>query len=76
MYLSILGKPTDEELVNYPSVHWTNIHEWDLSVLDFSCPEEDGEPVRACDPQSVDLLDPNIDTQGLYIMRPSTPYHP
>ena len=27
MYLSILGKPTDEELVKYPSVHLTNIHE-------------------------------------------------
>ena len=29
MYLSILGKPTDEELVKYPSVHLTSIHEWD-----------------------------------------------
>ena len=27
MYLSILGKPTDEELVKYPSVHLTSIHE-------------------------------------------------
>ena len=36
MYLSILGKPTDEELVKYPSVHFTNIHEWDPSVLYFS----------------------------------------
>ena len=26
MYLSILGKPTDEELVKYPSVHLTSIH--------------------------------------------------
>ena len=25
MYLSILGKPTDEELVKYPSVHLTSI---------------------------------------------------
>ena len=33
MYLSILGKPTDEELVKYPSVHLTRIHEWDPSVL-------------------------------------------
>ena len=36
MYLSILGKPTDEELVKYPSVHLTSVHEWDPSVLDFS----------------------------------------
>ena len=38
MYLSILGKPTDEELVKYPFDHLTNIHEWDPSVLDFSYP--------------------------------------
>ena len=44
MYLSILGKPTDEELVNYPAVHLTSIHEWDPSVLDFSYTEGDGEP--------------------------------
>ena len=45
MYLSVLGYPTDEELVKYPSVHLTSIHEWDPSVLDFSYPEGDGEPV-------------------------------
>ena len=39
MYLSILGKPTDEELVKYPSVHLTSIYEWDPSVLHFSYPE-------------------------------------
>ena len=38
MYLSILGKPTDEELVKHPSVHLTMIHEWESSVLDFSKP--------------------------------------
>ena len=43
MYLSILGKPTDEELVKYPSVHLTSIHEWDPSVPGFSYPEGDGE---------------------------------
>ena len=51
MYLSILGKSTDEELVKYPSVHLTSIHEWDPSVLDYSHPEGDGEPVWAIDPQ-------------------------
>ena len=66
MYLSILGKPTDEELVKYPSVHLTSIHEWDPSVLDFSYPEGDGEPVWACDLQHLDLLDPNFDPHGLY----------
>ena len=61
MYLSILGKPTDEELVKYPSVHLTSIHEWDPSLLDYSHPECDGEPVWTIDPQHIDLLDPNFD---------------
>ena len=61
MYLSIVGKPTDEELVKHPSVHLTSIHGWDPFVLDFSYPEGDGEPVLACDPPHVDLIDPNFD---------------
>ena len=69
MYLSILGKPIDEELVKYPSVHLTSIHEWDPSVLDYSHRGGDGEPVWACGPQNMDLLDPNIDTHGLYTKR-------
>ena len=69
MYRSILGKHTDEELVKYPSVHLTSIHEWDPSVLDYSHPEGDGEPVWACDPQHIDLHDPNFDTHGLYTKR-------
>ena len=69
MYSSIMGKPTDEELLKYPSVHLTSIHEWDPSVLDYSHPEGDGEPLWACDPQHLDLLDPNFDTHGLYTKR-------
>ena len=69
MYLSILGKLTDEELVKYPSVHLTSIHEWDPSVLDYSHPEGDREPVWAIDPQHIDLLDPKFDTYGLYTKR-------
>ena len=68
-YLSILGKPTDEELVKYPSVQLTSIHKWDPSLLDFSFPEGDGEQLWACDPQHVDLIDPNFDPQGLYTKR-------
>ena len=69
MYLSILGKPTDEELVKYPSVHLTSIHEWDPSFHDYSHPEGDGKPVWACDPQHIDLLDPNFNVHGLYTNR-------
>ena len=69
MYLSILGEPTEEELVKYPSVHLTNIYEWVPSVLDFSYHEPDGEPIWACDPQHIDLIDFNFDPQGLYTKR-------
>ena len=69
MYLSIMGKPTDEELLKYPSVHLTSIHGWDPSVLDYSHPEGDGEPLWACDAQHLDLLDPNFDAHGLYTNR-------
>ena len=69
MYLSIIGKPTDEELVKCPSVHLTSIHEWDPSVLDYSHPEGDGEPLWACDSQHIDLIDPNFDTHGFYTKR-------
>ena len=69
MYLSILGKPTDEELVKYPSVILNSLHEWDTSVLDCSHLEGDWEPVWACDPQHIDLHDPNFDSHGLYIKR-------
>ena len=47
IYLSNLGEPTDEELVKYPSVYLTCIHEWDPSVLDYSHPEGDGEAIWA-----------------------------
>ena len=73
MYLSIMGKPTDEELLKYPSVHLTSIHEWDPSVLDYSHPEGDGESLWACD---LDLLDPNFDTMVYTPKGPSTHCHP
>ena len=42
----------------------TSIH-----VLDYSHPEGDGEPIWACDPQHLDLIDPNFGTHGLYTKR-------
>ena len=69
MYLSFLGKPTDDELVKYPSIHLTYIHEWDPTVLDYSHPEGEAEPLWVCDPQHIDLLNPNFDTHRLYTKR-------
>ena len=34
MYLSILGKPPDQDSERYPALHLTGPHEWDPSVLD------------------------------------------
>ena len=50
MYLSLLGKPTDQDLERYPAVHLTGPHEWDPSVLDYSHPSGDGEPPWSNDP--------------------------
>ena len=47
----------------------TSVHEWEPSVLDYSHPEGDGVPIWACDPQHIDLIDPNFDTHGLYTKR-------
>ena len=38
MYLSLLGKLSDEDLERYQAVHLTGPHQWDPSVLDFSYP--------------------------------------
>ena len=50
MYLSLLGKPSDEDLETYPAVHLTGPHEWDPSVLDFTHPSGDAEPPWSNDP--------------------------
>ena len=69
MYLNIMGKPADEELVKHPSVPLTSMHEWDSSVNDYSHPEGDEEPSWACDPQHIDIIDPNFDSHGQYTRR-------
>ena len=56
MYLSLLGKHSDEDLERYPAVHLTGPHEWDPSVLDFSYPSGDG-----------DLLGPLTPLRGLLL---------
>ena len=42
MYLSILGKPTNQGLERYPAVYLKGPQEWDLSVLDYTHPYGDG----------------------------------
>ena len=50
MYLSLLGKPSDEDLERYPAVHLAGPHEWDPSVLDFIHLSGDGECPWSNDP--------------------------
>ena len=50
MYMSTIGKPTDQDLDQYPHVLLTSPHEWDPSVLDYSHPNTHGYPPWAPDP--------------------------
>ena len=61
MYMSILGKPTVQDLDQYPHVLLTSPHEWDPSVLDYSHPNTHGYPSWAPDPSVRDQHDPRID---------------
>ena len=38
LYLECIGKPANEDLVNYPSVHQTSTHPWDPTMLDAPSP--------------------------------------
>ena len=66
MYLSLLGKPSDEDLERYPAVHLTGPHEWDPSVLDFTHSSHDGEPHWSNNPNERSTFDPNFDEFGDY----------
>ena len=38
LYMSLLGKPTDQDLDQYPHVLLMSPHEWDPSLLDYAHP--------------------------------------
>ena len=65
MYLSLIGKPTDEDLEKYPAFHLAGPHEWDPSVLDFIHPSDDGEPPWFNNPDERFAFDPNFDDLGI-----------
>ena len=64
MYMSTIGKPTDQDLDQYPHVLLTSPHEWDPSALDYSHPNPHGYPSWAPDPSARDQHDPRIDECG------------
>ena len=52
MHMSILEKPTDQDLDQYPHGLLTSPHEWDPSVLDYAHPYTHGYPSWAPDPSA------------------------
>ena len=62
--MSILGKPTDQDLDQYPHVLLTSPHECDPAVLDYSHPNTHEYPRWAPDPAVRDQHDPRIDECG------------
>ena len=69
MYLSVIGKPTDNDLERYQAVHLTGPHEWDPSVLDYTHPSGDEEPPWSNDPGERFTFDPNFDEFQDYTQR-------
>ena len=61
MYMSILGKPADQDIDQYLHVLLTSPHERGPSVLDHSHPIIHGYPSWAPDPSPRDQHDPRID---------------
>ena len=61
MYMNLLGKPTDADLINFPHVLLTGSHEWDPSVLYYTHPTTAGDPTWAPDPSQHSAHDPEID---------------
>ena len=64
MYMSLLGQPTDVDLITYPHVLLTGPHEWDPSVLDYTHPTSSEDPTWAPDPSLCSAHDPRIDGFG------------
>ena len=52
MYMSLLGKLTDQDLDQYPHVLLTSPHELDSPVLDYAGPNTHGYPSQTPDPSA------------------------
>ena len=63
MYISILGKPTDQDLDQYPHVLLTSPHQWDICIGLFTS-QYPWIPSWAPDPSARDQHDPRIDECG------------
>ena len=59
--MSIFGKPTDQDLDQYPPALLTSPHEWDPSILNNAHPNTCGYPSWVTDPSVGDQHDPRIE---------------
>ena len=64
MYMSLMGKPNDQELEKYPHVLLISPHGWDPSVLDCAHPNMCVYPSWAPDPSVRYQHDARIDECG------------
>ena len=64
MYMSILGKPTDQDFDECPHVLLTSPHKWDPSVLHYSHPNTRMYPSWPPEPSARDQHYPRIDECG------------
>ena len=67
MYLKFQGIPTEKDLQTYPSVHLPSPQEWELSVLDYVHPKDNGEPNSTYDSIEKFQVDPTFDEFNDYI---------
>ncbi|KAL7578501.1 hypothetical protein ACA910_011564 [Epithemia clementina (nom. ined.)] len=44
-YIQLVGRPTDQDMDDYPHVFFTNPADWDPALLDYEFPVQDGQPV-------------------------------
>ena len=74
MYMSILGKPTDQDLDQYPHVLVTSPHEWAPSVTGYALPCTCGYPSWAPDPSVSYQHDPGLMNVAILPAKLSTLY--
>ena len=65
MYLSLIGKPTEEDLERYAAVHLTRPHERGPSFLEFTHPSGDREPPWSNDPDERFAFNPILMNLGI-----------
>ncbi|KAL7564560.1 hypothetical protein ACA910_013960 [Epithemia clementina (nom. ined.)] len=63
-YIKPVGKPTDQDMDDYPCVFFTNPADWDPALLDYEFPDTDGQSIwdQLMDPRPYE--EPRFDEFG------------